>query len=392
MSDSSMTQWRRILPIFLLGLAVLSTTVLTPALVGIYVDSFGLSMSQAGYTAAAYLFGAGAGGLFAGSFVRRLPTRTLLIIGLSLLAVGNLISIYVADFSAILAIRLITGIGEGIGFGLMGAFVSRQNNPGRVFAVFTIVMQVFGALILWSLPWVRNEFGGRMVLLPLAVAPVLLFAILKYFPDLTGDAEPASKSTAISPNPSFDRNGWLTLAATFVLYVAYGAVFSYSERLGVHAGVSADFAARMLAAGSLLALAGAGLAAVLAGPRAIGWKICIALFAVIASTWALVSGSPNLYVAGVLVSFLFWAFFFPSLMILPLQLDRSGGLSAATLGVMQWGMAAGPALAGFYMNEKDLAVLGPFGTVGFVAGILLLLPVIVRVRSSGAVAPALNVA
>src|ERR1700721_2856485 len=127
---------RRSIPILCLGFAVLTTNVLLPTLVGMYMDVFGLPIGQAGYTAATYLFGAGAGSVLVGALVLKVRTRTLLLLGLGLLAGGNLLSMFIPTLGGILAIRLIAGIGEGIGFGLVGAFIARLSNPGRVYGAF----------------------------------------------------------------------------------------------------------------------------------------------------------------------------------------------------------------------------------------------------------------
>jgi predicted MFS family arabinose efflux permease len=369
------------IPIFCLGFAVLTTNVLLPTLVGMYVDVFGLPVGQAGYTAASYLFGAGAGSVLVGALVLGVPTRTLLLIGLSLLAVGNLLSIFIPTLWGILTIRFIAGIGEGIGFGLVGAFIARLSNPGRVYGAFVVVIQVLGACTLALLPWVRHEFGPRMILLPVAVAPLCLLAILKRFPELrsTLREQTALKGPVVHP---LAGRLWLAPLATFVLYVAYGGVFTYIERLGVFTGINIDSVARLLAIGALLALGGGVLATIWAGPRAMSLKIGGALLIMTTASWCLVSGRSDLYVTGMMLAFLVWAFFAANLMTLPLLVDRSGRLGAASMGAMQWGMAAGPAAAGAFVDEKNVAVIGLTATVGFCVGLLLLLPVIRQVRAN----------
>jgi predicted MFS family arabinose efflux permease len=378
---------RRSIPILCLGFAVLTTNVLLPTLVGMYMDAFGLPIGQAGYTAAAYLFGAGAGSVLVGALVLKVRTRALLLCGLGLLAAGNLLSMFIPTLWGILAIRLIAGIGEGIGFGLVGAFIAQLSNPGRVYGSFVVVMQILGALTLALLPWVRHEWGPKMILLPVAAAPLCLLAILGKFPELSSNS--AGKTVSRS-GVSLERRVWLAPLATFVLYVAYGGVFTFIERLGVFTGINVDSAARWLAFGSLLALGGGALAALWAGPRAMGLKICGSLLAMTGATWCLVSGRPELYVMGLLLAFFVWAFFAANLMTLPLLVDRSGRLGAATMGAMQWGMAAGPAAAGAYVDEKNISVIGITATVGFCVGLLLLLPVIRKVRESSVDSPASN--
>jgi MFS family permease len=69
--------------LLLLGLVVLTTNILTPAIVGTHVEAFGLTIDQAGYAAAAYMAGGGFGGLVTGALLLRAPTKALLFVGLS---------------------------------------------------------------------------------------------------------------------------------------------------------------------------------------------------------------------------------------------------------------------------------------------------------------------
>lgn len=386
-SADSRTLLLRSIPILCLGFAVLTTNVLLPAVVGMYVDVFGLSVGQAGYTAASYLFGAGAGSVLVGALVLRVHTRSLLLIGLGLLAAGNLLSIVIPTLWGILAIRFIAGIGEGIGFGLVGAFIARLSNPGRVYGAFVVVMQILGGCTLALLPWVRHQFGPQMILLPVGLAPLCVVAILGKFPQLRS----TTREQGALQRPvggSLEGRLWLAPLATFVLYVAYGGVFTYIERLGVFTGFNIDSVARLLAIGALLALGGGALATVWAGPRAMTLKICGALLIMTGASWCLVSGRSDLYVTGLMLAFLVWAFFAANLMTLPLLVDRSGRLGAAAMGAMQWGMAVGPAAAGAFLSEKNVAVIGVTATVGFCVGMLLLLPVIRQVRETSAEYPA----
>lgn len=366
-------RWRS-LPIVCLGLTVLTTNILTPMLVGTYVDSFGLSVGQAGYTAAVYMLGGGLGGMLVAWLLLIAPTRVLLSIGLASLALGNFVSIFVEALPGILTVRMIAGIGEGMGFGLMGACISRLPNPARVYGVFNILLLLIAALMLYLLPALRTEFGPRMILVPIAVAPACLLAVIRKFPDLSSRSGISHPTKAPADGPSVALRLWFVPLATFVIYVAYGAQFAYVERLGVYAGIGPDSIARLLASASVVAVGGATLAALLSGSRAIGLKISIAVAIVVCCTWALVAGKPALYQVSVVVMFCAWFFFVPNLLALGSLLDRNGRLAAATLGAMEWGMAAGPAIAALWIGEGNLAVIGPIATFGYGAGLLLLVP------------------
>jgi predicted MFS family arabinose efflux permease len=361
-------------PVLLLGLTVLTTNILVPTLVGTYVDSFGLSLQQAGYTAAIYMLGGGIGGVLVSQVLGIAPTRTVLAVGLGALAIGNFISIYVSSFSLILAIRLIAGVGEGIGFGLMGAYVSRLANPNRIYAVFTFLLLLISAAIQYLLPILRNDFGPRMLLVPIAVAPACLLAILRSFSDLSNNARSLRSGAAQSSASPLAPCLRIVPIAVFVIYVAYGGQFAYFERLGVFAGFTPNAVARLLGSAYLVALAGAALAFVLTGTRTLGLKLSLALAVVVVSAWLIVAGQPTMYRVGIMVIFCAWSFFLPNLLGVVSLVDRNGRLAAASLGAMEWGMAAGPAIVGVLVSNRNLVVVASIATPAFIFGLLLLVP------------------
>lgn len=373
--------WRQTVPIMALGLVVLATNLLTPMLVGMYVDSFGLSVGQAGYAAAAYLTGGGLGGMAVSLLVLRVPTRALLLLAIALLALGNLESMFVTPIWGILLVRAVAGVGEGIGFGLMGAAVSRLLDPSRIYGTFMILMLLLGAVILYMVPPLRSELGPRSILIPVTVAPLCLAVIVRRFPNLSQrHALAVSARSAGTVQRAF---GLILLPfATLVVYIAYGTVFTYSERLGIRSGIGPDSVSRLLADGSLVAMAGSALAIASGGERRMAHKIVLAVFIVVCCVWAMVSGRRYPYTAGLMAFSFVWFFFVPNLMTMVAVMDRDGRLSAATLGAMEWGMAAGPAVAGLCVTRGDLSVIGPIATLGFFIGLLLLTPAMLKVSST----------
>ena len=367
--------------LLVVGLVVLTTNTLMPTIVGTHVDSFGLTLDQAGYAAAAYMAGGGLGGLVTGALLLRAPTRLLLFAGLAGLAVGNFLSIFVNSFGPILIIRFIAGIGEGIGFALMGAGVSRQKSPQRMFGLFTLLLLLVSAAILSLLPMVREYLGGHYIFLPIALAPALLLFAFKKFPDLSRRLEGGVASTTMLPTPRGFRTAILAVpVATFIVYIAYGAQFAYVDRLGVSAGLSVDAVSYTLALGSLFALIGAGLATVLRGESAVILKLSAAVLVVLGAIWLCTTRDPFAYRLGVILLLCGWFFFAPSLMGLMSTVDRTGRIAAVSLGTMGWGLAAGPALAAFLVPVSGLHAIGWIATVGIITSWVLLIFTVRRAR------------
>lgn len=366
--------WARSSLIIAVGVLVLMTNVLVPTLVGVYVDDFGLLAHEAGYTAAIYMAGGGLGALIVSGLLLRVRTRLLLAVGLATLAVGNLASIYAQSLESILAVRLLAGLGEGAGFALMGAGIARMRNPTRVYGTFIILMLIAASILQYSVPWLRATFGERALFVPIALAPACLLLFLAKFPELS--SRPSSDGGATSfAVPGLGNFWWWSGAlATFVVYVAYGGAFAYVERIGVQAGVDRDAVARVLGLGHFIAMGGALAAILTANTGRRMWKIAGALVLVTCATLLVTSGKPEFFTVGVVSWFLFWQFFAPNLLGLLAQLDPSGRLSAASLGTMECGLAAGPAIAALCIREGTYAAVGVMAAAGYLITLLLLLP------------------
>jgi predicted MFS family arabinose efflux permease len=320
--------------------------------------------------------GGGVGAALVSWLLLSVRTPVLLAIGLSALVIGNLASIFAHSFQTILAVRLIAGLGEGAGFALMGAGVSRMSNPNRVYGVFMVLMLFMAAAIQYSIPWLRSTLGAQLLFVPIAVAPACLLLFSRKFPDLSASQKPVGFSASRSGRRSSGLYFWSGILATLVVYIAYGAGFAYIERIGVQTGIAADTVAGMLGMGYLISVGGALAVIVTANMAGRAWKISIALVVVACATLLTVAGEPLAYRIGVTALFFSWYYFAPNLMALMSLADPSGRLAAAIMGAMEWGLAIGPAIAALWVRDGNFTAVAVVGVCGFLIGMLLLVPVL----------------
>ncbi|HEY2679468.1 MAG TPA: MFS transporter [Steroidobacteraceae bacterium] len=362
------------------GVAVIMTNLLAPMLIGVYVDSFRLTLAEAGYTAAVYMAGAGAGAVLASWQLLSVRTPLLLAFALSALAIGNLASVNTHSLEGILAVRLLAGLGEGVGFALMGAGVARMNNPNRLYAVFVVVALLMGTAVQYAIPWFRSAFGAPMLFVPIAVAPACLLPFVGKFPSLTEAERPVGIRASRSEEGPSRLDFWSGIVATFVVYIAYGGVAAFVERMGVNIGISADTVAKVLGMGYFVALVGALAAILTAHLPARAWKIVIPLCLVAGAMLITVAGDPIAYRIGVAALFFGWHFFVPNLMGLMSLADRSGRLAAAVTGAMECGFAIGPAIAGLLAHDGSFETVALVGIGGSVLSMVLFVPILRHVR------------
>ena len=373
--------WRCDGLVIAVGITSLLTNFLTPTIVGIFVDSYGLTLKDAGYMAAVYMAGGGLGGALVSVVLLSFRTRLLLTFGLVALSVGSFGAIFAHSLAAIIASRLLAGLGEGVGFALMGAGVSRMADPNRVFGIFTLLMLLIAGCCQYVVPWVQLAVGARMLFVPLGVAPALLLLFVYQFPDLT--AVKKSKTLRDSGDASlwFAPYFWSGILAVLLLYIAYGAGFAYMDRIGVRTGISSDAVASILGTGYLVSAGGAIAMIATANRGSRRWKLYLSLIVVVLATLATVIGDPLTYRLGVITLDLSWFYFVPNLLAILASADATGRLTAAAMGAMEWGIAIGPAVAAFLLGETHFIVIAVIAACGFLSGLVLLVPVIRRVNA-----------
>jgi DHA1 family inner membrane transport protein len=363
------------------GVTVLITNTMIPTLVGVYVDSYGLSIGEAGYTAAAYMTGGGLGAALVSWLLLSVRTRVLLVLGLFALAIGNLATVAAHSLAEILALRVIAGVGEGMGFALMGAAVSRMTSPNRVYGVFVVLMLLAGAGVQYSIPWMRSALGARMLFVPIAVMPACLLLFVGKFPDLVGARKSAASHVSPGRPPSSQWYFWSGVLATIIVYIAFGASFTYIERIGISTGIAIDTVAGMLGMGYLVSVVAALAVVVTANKGPMGPKLSISLAVVAGATLLTVAGDPWSYRIGVIAAFFSWYFFAPNLLAVMSLADPSGRLAAAVMGAMECGLAIGPAIAALWIRHGSYGGVAVLSVGGYLIGMLLLVPVLRHLKS-----------
>jgi len=371
-----------ILIILAVGLVVLITNALIPSIVGTYVDAYSLSLTAAGWTATLYMVTASVGAITVTALMLRFPARWLAALSLVLLAIANLGSIWVREPTLILAVRAIAGAGEGAGYALMSAAVTRQANPVRTFAIFDVALLALCAAIQSLVPTVRETLGPAYIFLLCAIGPIIVLPFVGRFPDLTQPVrlDDTPQTDDPSPAPSLFI---FAIAAMLLIYVGYGATFAYLDRIGVALGTTPDAVARILSIGYAVGGVGA-LAALLTHASPFRFARMLIAFAVsIAAIVFAMEPVTHAYAIGVITFFFAWFYFLPNLSGLMSAADPRGRIAAATTGAQGLGIASGPALVGTWLSfsGRDLTDGARFISLGgYGLGAALLVAIVMRVH------------
>jgi predicted MFS family arabinose efflux permease len=337
-------------------------------LLGSLVDGFGVGEAGAGALGSLELGGLAASSLVLAPRVGRVSRRRLAIWGALWACAGHGFSALADSFSILALARLVAGLGEGAAIAAANSAAASARDPDRLFAKASVLGGLIAAAILVVLPYAIEPWGHLGGFGAVAGISALCVPFLLWLPALPGSA------SAAGGLPGRNLLGIATLGAILLFSAAQGAIWAFSERIGIAIGFSREEVGLALGVTTLAGLVGGVIAAVLGtrGGRAL--LLTVGLGANVVTTWMVVmAGSSELYLAGLF----FWsvAFYFalPYLLGTAAALDSLGRWAAAAAGASAVGMALGPGVAGLLVSDSGYpALAGSVIACGVGAAVLIL--------------------
>jgi|GEM_PF-6916145 len=233
---------------------------IAPFFIGMYVDAFGLSLSQAGFVQTVDQAG-GIMGAIAGFFLMpRIAWRTLIIIASVIAVLANIITTQVDTYFLLALVRFVSGFGVVMITTVTACMLARAASPDRAFGVGLALGMLLSAVAVWLLGELREEYGFSASLgsgaLWLGVGLILAFFIPG---SLGGHREKLHKPTSGSMVPHTKLMGWAGLIALFLFGVSVNVVYGYVERVGLANGLDQVEVTNALALGFVFAAFGCAI-------------------------------------------------------------------------------------------------------------------------------------
>jgi predicted MFS family arabinose efflux permease len=276
----------------------------------------------------------------------------------------------VESYSLLVGARLAAGIGEGVVLAAAGAAAAGSTDPDRLFARTFLWGGLAIALFLAVLPYATVPWGYAGGFALVAAVSLVCMPLLTWM-----GPKPAQEEAQVIPPLPHMALGVSAVAGVILFALGQGALWAFTERIGLAIGLSPEAVGIALGATQVAALSGAAFAWWLGTRAGRTGPVVIGVGASALSTWALVHTSSTV---GFWVILLFWgiAYFFavPYLLGTAAALDRYGRWSAAAMGLSMAGVALGPGSAGFAISLWGYAALGWLVIASGVAAIALILP------------------
>ena len=371
-------------PTPLLGIAVATAAslaaVILPLLVTVSSRVFHLSAASAGRVEAAEMFGFAAGSALVSALLSRTTVSRLMVTSVAVVVAGNLLTLVVAP-QFLLPLRLVTGIGEGMGGASNAAIVAGTSAPERYFGILLCSLFIGATVIL------RLDAAATAAIGPHAVYWILAGASLLTLPAalFARKSTQATQAGQRAPGGALSRTTLIAIAvgltAIMASYAAWTTIWAYAANVGQWSGLSLQQTNVVLSYATLAGMAGAGVAIVL-GPR-LGNAIPLLAAGVFMAASVVVvifRLTPSTFPAAILLWMAGIEFATPYMIGFMSEADREGRATSLCAAAQTLGMSVGPALGAIVVDSASGAVLGSLAIVLLIPSFLVMVAVAKWVR------------
>ena len=365
----------------LVGLIGAIVIFVTPGFLALVAQQTGFDNEQLGYLVA-WDINAMAVTVGLSTFaLSRISWRLAVSIGLVLIALGNLLTAVTTSFPAMAAARVVAGAGEGIAIGFAFAALGRAHNPDRAFSIYLVVGALLSSLFLYELPEIQAAVAPSTAFVAIAIASLLIIVSLRHFPQGGG----AEDNVFAGGGKINMRVAGGSLLGVFLLFFAMGAVWSYSERIGMESDVSASAVASGLSIGTMAGVVGAALAGFLPRRWGRGWPLILSgVLGVTAFLMFRGQVTPTGFIIASILMMFSWNFAQPLLSGTCSEACDQGRVVCAMGSIQTFGTGLGPAAAAATLGSGS----GSFNLMIYAASIILVLSVIVTIYATRTSRPA----
>ena len=333
-----------------------------PFVIGALIDSLGLSEAQAGLLMTAEISAIALVTLGCARYLSRLASPVPLAISAGMIVlVGNAVSAFLNDFTWLVLVRIVTGLGSGISLAIGSAALARVSDPDRKMALVLVGRGIMGAVMIPLIAMAISKYDYRGSYLFLAMIPLLVMPVLLWLP---GQSEVGQAETAASEHSLeilHDRIGlpvFILLLGMFLMTLGESVLYSFIERKGAEIGMTLDLIALVLMGTTIAGLIGAAIPAAI--NTRFGRQVPIyasMVFIVASGSAALLAQSATIYaiaLAGYTVCF---AVCVPFVFGVSTLLGRTGAVTAALGAMIVGGHTIGPSIAGFVVGLGGFSLL-----------------------------------
>ena len=327
---------------------------MVPFFVGVISDTLDLSQRQIGMLASADMAGMFLAALFAAFWIRAWSWRTVATLAMLILIVTNLLTTIVQEhFPALVAMRVLSGVGGGslMAIGMTG--LGDTDNPDRWLGVFVTSQASLAALTAWLIPRYLAAYGVDGLMYYLTVFAVVGLAFVQWLPRESSPVRRKREPGKVSIGLAIT-----SIIGAFIFGVGTFTLWSYLERIGNAAGISAVAIGDSIATAFLVAIVASLAATAIAGRCARVWPITLIVGCQVVAFFLLRDDVQPLafLMAAMLITF-FWYFSTPFQVGLTVDVDPTGRFVVLFLMSMKGSYVVGPSIVSPFISAGDYSAV-----------------------------------
>jgi len=319
-----------------------------PVLAGMLADHYSIDEATIGYLIGANTLAGLLTSVTAPYWTSRVNFRYAAAVGFSAIPLALLGLGYAPGLVSLFCAEALLGAGNIVIASISLTVIAQLDNPARAWSIKISTDVILAGAFLGLVPLAGLGLTAFVVVLTVlfgVVAPLVLK--LPRHATLRRRADGSPEALRAAP-----RSAWLALGTMAVFYTSGIAVWTFLERLAVHAGFSRAAASEAIAIGLFVGIVGSLGAAVVAGRTRRIWPQTTSGIVFVASV-AAIGFSKNLaqFYTAVFVFNSTWNFFTPFVMGLVAVRDKTGRLASLVPGTVMMGGIVGPPLAGVLIKS-----------------------------------------
>lgn len=360
----------RIISIIVLGTVVNIWIALSPSILGALVDYQGLRIDAAGRLISYNILGTTVATVLAIYIVHRpgANLRLMMFVCVFLVIITSGASVWFAgDFTALSVVRFINGLGAGLGFTVSTVAAIGTPNITRTYAILYGSAFLVGGIGLALLPYVYEFAGIEGAFYGMGLINLLACGLLPFFPKKISQEESIAEKPRLQLDRVFILMSGLVFGALFLHYLFNSGIWTYFERLGVAAGMSAKTTGAILGSSTLAAILGMIAASILGNRFGYLRPIYMGTATITIATLSLFYSSSEL-VFGIGTALFNASITFVTpyfIAILANLIPKGLGVSTANVVTIA-GYAAGPFLVSFMVANNDFRLSIFLTAFGFI--------------------------
>jgi len=346
-------------------------------------EQLGFTIQQAGQVAPIEVLGVGLASILAMFWIRRVNWRVAALVAVTAVVIGNILTTFQSDSTALTVIRFITGFfGEGTAFALGLTIIGDTKETDRNFG-FVIAAQVaFGVitmLTLFRLTGMYQSIGG--IYIPLAAVAALSLIMLRFIPE--GGAKEAQAAQEVqAASMAVPLVGLLVM---FIWCTGLGAVWAFMALMGIYGGLESTSAGDALAVSSAIAILGALAASAMAdrfgrlAPVTIALVVQMVMFSLLTGDMSFLR-----FAATAAIFQIFWNLTGPYIMATIASSDASGRAAVVIPAAQTGGFFLGPYIAAQLVTEESLFPANVLGIAGCLIALVIFVPLVMHINKATA--------